>query len=108
MLGERGAIAYLLEDFAALAAMEDQPERALRLAGSAAAAHEALGVQLPSGQRARLDRLQASAWQTLIEPLATAAWEEGRAMILDQAVEYALDEGAVGQPTPALLSTETK
>ncbi|MBV9279668.1 MAG: tetratricopeptide repeat protein, partial [Chloroflexi bacterium] len=89
-LGERPAIAYLLDDFAAVAAARGQPERALRLAGAASAAHDAMGSQLPAGERARFDRLQAPAWQALDKPAAAVAWEAGRAMTLEQAVAYAL------------------
>lgn len=89
-MGDRAAIAYLLDDFAALATAEGQPGRALRLAGAAAAAHDAIGSQLPAGERARFDRLQAPARQALGEHLSMAVWGEGRAMTLEQAVEYAL------------------
>ncbi|MFI5268757.1 MAG: ATP-binding protein, partial [Chloroflexota bacterium] len=89
-LGDRAAIAYLLDDFAALATAEGQPERALQLAGAAAAANEQLGAQLPAGERARFERLQASARQALGEHRATMAWEQGRMLTLEQAVEYAL------------------
>lgn len=97
-LNDRAAIAYLIEDFAALAATEGRPERALRLAGAAAAAHDELGAPLPVAERARFDRLVAPAWQALGEPLAMAAWGQGRALTLEQAVEYAL-EGRVGGTT---------
>ncbi len=99
-LGDRAAIAYLLDDFAALATAEGEPQRALRLAGAASAAHDAIGSQLSAGERARFDRLQARAWQALGEPLATAAWGEGRAMTLEQAVEYAL-----AHPADAVTTT---
>jgi tetratricopeptide (TPR) repeat protein len=100
-LGDRAAIAYLLDDFAALAGAEGEPERAVRLAGAAAAAHDAIGSQLSAGERARFDRLQAPAWLALGEHGATAAWGEGRAMTLEQAVECALE----GPPAPAELTT---
>ena len=89
-MGDRAAMAYLLDDCAALAAAEGEPERALHLSGAAAAAHDGIGSQLPAGERARFDRLLAPAWQALGEPVAVAAWEKGRAMTLEQAVEYAL------------------
>lgn len=100
-LGDRAAMAYLLDDFAALAAAEGQAQRALLLAGAAWTAHEAIGSQLPPGERARFDRLQAPAWAALGEPLATVTWEEGRTMALEQAVECALDGQAGGQTAPA-------
>jgi tetratricopeptide (TPR) repeat protein len=89
-LGDRAAMAYLLDDFAILAAAEGQPERALRLAGAAAATRDAIGSQLSAGERARFDRLQAPARAQLAEPLAAAVYGEGLAMTLEQAVEEAL------------------
>jgi len=92
-MGDSAAIAYLLDDFAALAAAESRPERAMRLAGAAAAARSAIGSQVPEGERLRFDRLQAPAHEMLGEEAAAAFVAEGRAMSLEQAVQYALHEG---------------
>ena len=89
-LGDQTAIAYLLEDYAGLAAFEALPERALRLAGFAAALRETIGAPLPPAEQARVDRMLIPARQALDPDLAAAAWAEGRAMPLDEAVEYAL------------------
>ena len=89
-LGDQTAIAYLLEDYAGLAAFEALPERALRLAGFAAALRETIGAPLPPAEQARVDRMLIPARQALDPDLAAAVWAEGRAMPLDEAVEYAL------------------
>jgi class 3 adenylate cyclase/tetratricopeptide (TPR) repeat protein len=89
-LGDRAAVAYLLDDFAAILAAGGQPELALRLAGAAAAAREAIGSQLSPGERSRFDRLEAPAWQGLDEDRARAVHAEGRALAVDRAVELAL------------------
>ncbi|HEX8917555.1 MAG TPA: tetratricopeptide repeat protein, partial [Chloroflexota bacterium] len=99
-MGDRAAIAYLLDDFAALAAAEGDAERALQLAGAATAANDAIGYQVPAGERARFDRLQAPAWQALDKPTSAVAVAVGRAMTLERAVEYALAGYAVHLASP--------
>jgi predicted ATPase/DNA-binding SARP family transcriptional activator len=87
-----------LEGLAGLAVMEEHlhighPERvlrAVRLLGAAAAARDVLGLPLSPGDRVAYEcdvaavrnQLDAAAWH--------AAWAEGRAMSLEQAVAYAL------------------
>ena len=55
-LGDKTAIAYCLEDFAGLAAGEGQPERALVLAGAAAALRIEIDGPLPAGEQDALER----------------------------------------------------
>ncbi len=88
-LGDQTAIAYLIEDYAGLAAAEAQPERALQLAGFAAALREALGAPLPPAEQARVDRMLALAHAALPD---TAAQERatGQALQIDQAIALAL------------------
>ena len=90
-LGEWRAIAFVLEDFGGLAAAQGQPERALRLAGAAAALREALGAPLPPTERARLERWLAPARDALDEAAQASAHAAGRAMSLEDAMSYALD-----------------
>ena len=51
------AIAYLIEDYASLAAAEGQPGKTLRLAGFAVALRESLGAPLPPSEQAQVDRM---------------------------------------------------
>jgi predicted ATPase/class 3 adenylate cyclase len=90
-IDDQSAIAYLLDSFASVASATRQPERALRLTGAAATAHDRIGSQLSAGERARFDRLQAPARAMLGDSLATARWEEGRAFSLQEAICYALE-----------------
>jgi hypothetical protein len=90
-LGEKTAIAYCLEDFAGLAAGEGQPERALSLAGAAAALREEIGGPLPAGEQAALDRALAPARQALDQANQQTAWQTGHSMSLDAALAYALN-----------------
>jgi tetratricopeptide (TPR) repeat protein len=101
-IGDQSAIAYLLDSFAALASATQQPERALRLAGAAVAAHDRIGSQLSAGERARFDRLQAPTREALGESLATARWEEGQALSSQEAIRYALEAGS---PSTKVSST---
>jgi len=89
-LGDQTAIAYLIEDYAGLAAAEARPEKALQLAGFAAVLRESIGAPLPPAEQTRVDRMIAPARTALPEPAATAAWETGRSMLLEQAIELAL------------------
>jgi predicted ATPase len=88
-LGDQTAIAYLLEDYGGLAAAEAQPERALRLAGFAAAQREAIGAPLPPAEQARVDRMIAPAHAALPDT-AAQAWAAGRILELEQAITLAL------------------
>jgi non-specific serine/threonine protein kinase len=88
----RPAIAQSLEDLAALAARERQAERAIRLLGAAEALCETLGIQPPAAVPEEYERAVAAGRAALGEDGFAAAWAEGRAMSLDQAVGYALGD----------------
>jgi len=89
-LGDQTAIAYLIEDYAGLAAAQARPELALRLAGFAAALREAIGAPLPPAEQARVDRMIAPAREALAGA-AGAEWDAGRALDLEQAIALALE-----------------
>ena len=101
--GDRQGVAYSLENLALLAAAQEQVERAARLGGAAKALKG--GVAGPAspfepsflrGERAALrDRLSATgfAW----------AWTEGRAMGLEEAVDFALQGGLPDSISPLVL-----
>jgi tetratricopeptide (TPR) repeat protein len=88
-LGDQTSIAYLIEDYAGLAAAEAMPEKALQLAGFAAALRESIGAPLPPSEQARIDRMVAPARDALPESKAVAEWETGRALDLEGAIELA-------------------
>jgi predicted ATPase/class 3 adenylate cyclase len=98
-LGDQTAIAYLLEDYGGLAAFEGQPERALRLAGFAAALREAIGAPLPPAEQARVDRMLEAARRALTADAATAAWATGQGLVLEEAIDYALQDNERVAPT---------
>jgi predicted ATPase len=84
--GYRWGTIALLEAAAALAAAEEQPIRALRLAGAAAALREPIGVPLPPDWSGDLERQLAPARQRLGEARAATAWSSGRSLTIDRAV----------------------
>jgi predicted ATPase/DNA-binding CsgD family transcriptional regulator len=86
--GSRIGVARGLETFAALAAREDRPERAVRLTAAASALREAAGLPALSG--ARVERSLAPARQ-LGEPAVARLWAQGLALTADAAVALALD-----------------
>jgi predicted ATPase len=90
-VGDRWAMAYLLEDLGGLAALEGQPERAFRLVGAAGMLRQAIGSPLSAAEQAKLEKLLAPAREALDEQAQAAALGEGRAMSLEQAIDYALN-----------------
>lgn len=89
-LGEPWALNYLLEDMGVLAALTGQPERALRLAGAAAALREAISAPLSPPEQAQLDAALAPARAALDAAEQAAAAAQGRALSAEQAVAEAL------------------
>jgi hypothetical protein len=87
------AVAQSLEDFAVLASRERDARRAIRLLGAAAAFCETLEAQPPVADDKEYERTVSEARAALGEAAFAAAWAEGRAMTLDQAVAYALEVG---------------
>jgi tetratricopeptide (TPR) repeat protein len=84
--------ARALEGFAGLAAAEGRATPALRLAGAASALRESARRPLTIPEHARLERWLAPARGALRQDEQAVAQGEGRAMPLEQAVAYALDE----------------
>jgi predicted ATPase/DNA-binding SARP family transcriptional activator len=91
-LGHQFAVAQSLEDFAVLAGQQRQVERAIRLLGAAEAFCETLDARPPVAVVSDYRRTVADARTALGEPAFAAAWAEGRALSLDQAIEYALGD----------------
>jgi non-specific serine/threonine protein kinase len=88
--GDRAGIADTLESIAALAATEKQRERAVQLAGAAARIREEIGTQQYPMKRAMLDRWLVPVRQALGTETTTLAWEAGRDMAVEQALDLAL------------------
>ncbi|MFZ3216542.1 MAG: protein kinase [Candidatus Acidiferrales bacterium] len=89
-LEHKRGVARLLESFACSAAARRQPERALRLAGAAAALRQKLGAPLPPAEQTRLERNLESARQVLANSAGAAAWTEGWITPVEKAIQDAL------------------
>ena len=92
-LFDRSGIAECLESLASLAFACNRPQAGARLGGYAARLRGEIGsFDMPS-ERTRYDRRIASARAAFGKDVAfDLAWQEGHAMTLDQAIEYALQE----------------
>jgi tetratricopeptide (TPR) repeat protein len=75
-LDQRRGIARLLECFAGSAAAQSQPERALKLAGAAAALRETIGAVLTPAEQARLAKSLEPARQALSDAAGASVWME--------------------------------
>jgi predicted ATPase/class 3 adenylate cyclase len=90
-VGNRTGIGVILDNLAAKAHIEGDHLRALRLAGASEAIKEAAGAQAPP-QFLDLPDPREEARRTLGEAAIAAAWNEGRAMSIEQTVAYARGE----------------
>jgi non-specific serine/threonine protein kinase len=88
--GNRWNLVWGLIGSAGLAGAAGKPDRAARLLGAADTLRGAVGAGIDPVERPHYDRYVAPARAGLSEASFAAAWAEGRALSLDQAVEYAL------------------
>jgi predicted ATPase/DNA-binding SARP family transcriptional activator len=78
-----------LDGLSHLAAAENEPARALTLAGAAARTRDLIGAPLPPAFRHENDQRLAAARLRLSDPDAAAAWSAGYALDTTAAAEYA-------------------
>jgi hypothetical protein len=88
-LGQKRGIARLLDCLACSAALQCQPERALRLAGAAAAMRRVLGAPLPLADQARVEKTLELARRSVSPTIAAAAWMDGWTTPPDKAIRDA-------------------
>jgi len=93
-LDHKRGIARLLECVAGAAAVQGEAERALRLAGAAAALRQNIGAPLKPVEQAKLEAGLHPARQALTIEAGTRAWLEGRALTVEKAIAEALTFGA--------------
>lgn len=86
--GEMG-VAYCLIGLASVAADGNNPERAVRLFSAAGGQFERLGAVIDPTDRADYDRHMQALRIVLGQQSFEAAYEQGRALLLDEAVDYA-------------------
>lgn len=90
-------IAECLVGFAELVGAQGEPARGARLLGAADALCETVGYRLPTHERRAAEQAISALRVAMGEQTFEAAWLQGRALTLEQAVEEAL-----GGPPPAI------
>ncbi|MBI4280283.1 MAG: tetratricopeptide repeat protein [Armatimonadetes bacterium] len=89
-LEEKRGIATCLVGLAAIAGARSEPQRAATLFGAAEVLRESRGMPLPPFLREDYERCVADVRGALDEHTFRTTWAQGRAMTLEQAVDYAL------------------
>lgn len=91
-LGDKTAIAHSLEGMVGMALEQSHLMRAAKLMGAAAFLREAIRIPASHTQQSVIVQQVAAARAALGDDSFLTAWTEGRAMALEQAVEYALSD----------------
>ena len=95
-LGLNREVQGALEGFACLAGAKGEAERAARLWGAAQALHETKNIPRDPDFLAEAVARISAVRSGMGEEVWEQAWRKGRAMTLDEAVSYALEEEASG------------
>jgi predicted ATPase/class 3 adenylate cyclase/Tfp pilus assembly protein PilF len=90
-IGDKGGSAWCLERLAGVAMIQRQVEKAVRLFGAAAALRSSIGSVIDPADEANYKKNISSLRAKLGRGRFKAVWDEGRAMSLEQAVAYALE-----------------
>ena len=90
-LGDQRGVAGTLGGIAAIVLARGQPERATRLLGAAQALGDSIGVT-HLGHHLYYERILVAARAALNEPVFADAWDEGQALLPEQAIADALGE----------------
>jgi hypothetical protein len=93
-LGDPHGLAMCLQNLADVAALREHYEQAARLWGAAEALRDVCGVRVPPSDRARYDDVVAMVRRQLRAGAFAAAWQAGRALRLEAALEEAQALGA--------------
>jgi len=91
-LGQRAAVAHELECFAFIAGASGQNERSAKLFGAAEALRELIGSPMTPLERREYDQAVSNLRTQMGEAALAKAWAEGRALTMEQAIEYALEK----------------
>jgi non-specific serine/threonine protein kinase len=90
-IGHRAAVAHELECFALIAKVHEEDQRAARLFGAAEILREHIHIPMNPPERMEYDREVNDLHANMDETAFAKAWAEGRALTMEQAVEYALE-----------------
>ncbi|HET9591207.1 MAG TPA: tetratricopeptide repeat protein [Anaerolineales bacterium] len=91
-IGDKGGSAWCLERLAGVAMAQGQAEKAVRLFGTAAALRSSIGSVIDPVDQARYKKNLNSLRKKLGKERYAAIWNEGRAMTMEQAIAYALQD----------------
>jgi DNA-binding CsgD family transcriptional regulator/tetratricopeptide (TPR) repeat protein len=97
-LGNKIVASESLEGLACISVAEAATQRATKLFGAAEALREAVDSQHMAEEEELREPYVAAARSRLDETAWEAAWAEGRAMSLEQAIEYAISEHKPATP----------
>ncbi len=89
--GDRRRVLRSLNAFAC-AATRQEPDLAARMWGAAQSLEEQIGSPMPPNEKERFDQRVAVAREALGIDAFAAAWADGRAMSMDQAIDFALSD----------------
>ena len=90
-MGQRGAVAHQLECFAFIAIAQNQLDRAVRLLGAAEAWREQGGTSMTPDELVGYQKQVKVAGEQMDSELFIKTWAEGRALTMEQAIQYATD-----------------
>jgi hypothetical protein len=91
-LGDKDGLLAGLESLAAAALVQKREERTARLMGAVEALRDALKLCGPDSWRRPKARMRDAVRAASLKEALAAAWAEGRAMSLEEAVRYALED----------------
>lgn len=89
-LGHRAAAANQLECFAFIAKTHEQAERAAKLFGAAEALRDKINIPMTGLEQTEYEKQVADLRAGMSEDEFGKAWSEGRALTMEQAIEFAL------------------
>ena len=93
-LGDARSIPLCLDGLARVASAQNDPQRAARLLGAEEAMRERVGAIVPPMIQAEYDWAVTRTRDSLSETAFRTLWDEGRAMRMEEAIAYALDQPA--------------
>ncbi len=99
-IGDKGGSAWCLERLAEVAREWGSPEKAVRLLSAAAALRISIGSVIDPADQAEYQNRRGALRAELGEARFAAIWSEGRALTLEQAVNYALEIRSSESPAP--------
>jgi non-specific serine/threonine protein kinase len=105
-IDDKGGSAWCLERLAEVATAQGNFEKAVRLLSAAAALRISIGSIIDSADQPGYQKMRTTLREGLGDGRFAEIWEEGRALPLDQAVAYALeDESRARSKLPYFLGT---